>query len=304
MGAQSDDTHLPQRTRRFVRSYITMRKFLFALAAALIAAAALPEDIAAQVQITTKKVKIRDFTTKTTKVVLCGNDFLNTALSEEVSRRWIVSPFEFCTFEEYDKIKEDDKYYFLIPQTNKLRKETEPGITVLSLVKGGKPDDAIEIVSAPICSSKDSDGREIIYVSGVLNIIQNFAADAMVSDKVNLGGLSGYAKGTGKAKGKTIVISEGDLTGSAISAKSRYSKAIEFLPEDEADRIFEEETPNTIVGYVVAPAEPQKGSACYLYLISADTHELYMFVRYKLSAGGETGFRPADLKRIAGHHSN
>ncbi len=281
-----------------------MRKIFVTMAVALAAAAALPWTAAAQmqVQINTKKVKISDFATKITKVVLCGNDFLNTALSEEVAKRWIVSPFEFCSFDEYDKAKEDSNYYFLIPQTDRLRKETEPGITVLSLVKGGKGDEAIEIVSAPICSSKNSDGRELIYVSGILNIIQNFAMDAMASDKVGLGGLQGYAKRLAQAHGKTIYISDSDITPDAQAYVNRYSKAIKFLPEDETDRLFEDETENAVVSYVVSPDEPQKGSACYLYLISADTHELYYFVKYKLSAGEEGGFRPRDLKRIASFH--
>lgn len=279
-----------------------MRKFFAVVLSALVAAVALPMDAGAQVKITTKKVKISDFTTKTTKVVLCGNDFLNTALSEEVSRRWIVSPFEFCSFEEYERLKEDGRYYFLIPQTDKLRKETEPGITVLSLVKGGKADDTVEIVSAPICSSRDSDGREIIYVSGLINIIQNFAVDAMASDKVSLGGLQGYAKGPSKAHGKTIVLSDSDLTAAASRDMERYSASIRFMPEDEADSLFEGGAQDTIVGYVVAPSEPGKGSVCYLYLISADSHELYFFARHKVSSIEDTGFNSRDLKKIAAHH--
>ena len=59
-----------------------------------------------QAKITTRKIRLSDFPTKTTKVVLAGNEILNTALREEVSRRWMASPYEFCTLEEYEANKE------------------------------------------------------------------------------------------------------------------------------------------------------------------------------------------------------
>ena len=89
----------------------------------------------AQAQINTKKVKIGDFTQKTTKVVLNGNPFMDGALKEEVSARWRVSPFEFCTLEEFDKIKTSEDYYFLPMVKGPFRKEAEPGIQFITLVK-------------------------------------------------------------------------------------------------------------------------------------------------------------------------
>ena len=94
-----------------------MKKLLIILAAAL-----MPIIAGAQAQITTKKVKISDFTQKITKVVLTGNDFYDLALQDEVKARWRVSPYEFCTWEEFMNDRNSSDYYFLITTSSPFKK--------------------------------------------------------------------------------------------------------------------------------------------------------------------------------------
>ena len=65
----------------------------------------LTTDAFGQAQITTRREKLRDFTSKTTKVVLTGDEFLDEALKESVAATWTVSPYEFCTNDEFQSIK-------------------------------------------------------------------------------------------------------------------------------------------------------------------------------------------------------
>ena len=57
----------------------------------LISAVLFPLLAGAQAQINTKKVKIADFTEKTTKIVLTGNDFYDQALRNEIAAGWTLS---------------------------------------------------------------------------------------------------------------------------------------------------------------------------------------------------------------------
>ena len=76
----------------------------------LITAVLLPLLASAQAQINTKKVKIADFTEKTTKIVLTGNDFYDIKLRKEITAGWTLSPYEFCTLEEFNSLKTSDNY--------------------------------------------------------------------------------------------------------------------------------------------------------------------------------------------------
>ena len=112
----------------------------------------------AQAQITTKKIKIADYPEKITKIVLTGNDFYDLALRDEIAAGWTLSPYEFCTLEEFNSLKYNDEYYFLITADGKFKKENEPGLTFLTLIKGGKGasegiNKMLEVVSLPIASA-------------------------------------------------------------------------------------------------------------------------------------------------------
>ena len=132
-----------------------MKKILLFFAFAIMTASAF-----AQAQIDTKKVKISDFTQKVTKVVLTGSALYDGVLQDEVAARWRISPYEYCTIDEFNSLKGSDKYYFLITTKGQFKKEAEPSLQFLTLVKGGSNaskgiDEMLEIVSMPISSADD-----------------------------------------------------------------------------------------------------------------------------------------------------
>ena len=145
----------------------------------IIAALIMPLIAGAQAQINTKKMKIGDFTEKVTKVVLTGRGFYDAALKNEVAANWRVSPYEFCTLEEFEKLKYYDDYYFLITVSGQFKKENSPGIDFLTLIKGGNGasggiNGLLEVVTIPIAPSEDPSGREFVFLPAFLNIIQNY----------------------------------------------------------------------------------------------------------------------------------
>ncbi len=272
-----------------------MKKILMIIALALMSASAF-----AQAQIDTKKVKIGDFTQKVTKVVLTGNALFDGVLQDEVAARWRISPYEFCTLEEFNSLKGSDKYYFLITTKGQFKKETEPSLQFLTLVKGGSKaskgiDEMLEIVSLPIASAEDPSGRELVFLPVFLNIIQGYTLDSMDKDYNAYLGLSNYTSNISKASEMNIVFSESD-----IEPTVEESDCASFVvtDEDSADEFITKNTPNTLVSYVVAPAEPVNGSFCYKMLIDAQTYDLYYYRKHRINAKSGVGFLPYDIRSI------
>lgn len=260
---------------------------------------------AKQATIQTRKVKLSDFTTKTTKVVLAGSELFNNALQEEMARRWLVSPYEFCSLAEYEKLKNNPDYYFLIPVSSKTKKEAEPGIITLTLLKGGVEKDdnpekvGFDVISIPCASAEMPSGREFIFLPAFLDVIQRFVEEAMTSDRVSYGGLATYSRKLLRDTGKKVVISQDDLAPSLKEDPSWAESGIRILDEDDADQLFNEGADNVMVSYVVAPADPGKGAVCYKMIISADTHELCYFEKHAIKGNAPAGFLPFDLKIIS-----
>lgn len=259
-----------------------------------------------QAQIDTKKVKISDFTQKITKVVLTGNMFYDGSLKSEIAAKWHVSPFEFCTMQEYEALKGDDNYYFLLTVQGQFRKESEPGLTFLSLVKGGKNasegiDEMLEIVSFPMASAEDPTGREYVFLQAVLDIIQNYALDSMENDINAYTGLPNYTMNITKSGDMTIVFSEKDLSGEVTPQVRNqcFDEKVLVLEEEEADEYMSPDKSSTLVSYVVAPTSGKAGSYCYKMLIEPQTNTLYYFRKHKITKKAGPGFLAEDIRRIA-----
>lgn len=272
-----------------------MKKILLFFAFAIMTASAF-----AQAQIDTKKVKISDFTQKVTKVVLTGSALYDGVLQDEVAARWRISPYEYCTLDEFNSLKGSDKYYFLITTKGQFKKEAEPSLQFLTLVKGGRNaskgiDEMLEIVSMPISSADDPSGRELVFLPVFLTIIQEYTLDSMDRDYSAYLGLSNYTSNISKASEKNIVFSKNDI---APNVEMGDCASFIVTDEDSADEMIMNNAQNTLVSYVVAPAEPVNGSFCYKMLIDAQTYELYYYRKHRISAKSGAGFLPYDIRSI------
>ena len=88
----------------------------------------------------TRKLRLADFPTKTTKMVLAGKSFLELALREGIAVHWRISPYEFCSPEDYRRLSSSSSYYFL-----SLAQETTAAILSFEPILPG----LILILSAP-----------------------------------------------------------------------------------------------------------------------------------------------------------
>ena len=265
----------------------------------------LPILASGQAQITTKKAKIADFPNKVTKVVMPGNAFYDGAFQEVISSRWRVSPFEFCSLNEFDKLKGSDQYYFMMLTQGQFKNENEPGLQFITLIKGGADaakgiDSMLEVVTVPFAAADFPSGRELIYLPALIDIIQNYTMSSIEKDFSNLGGLSAYATNLTKANKMEIVFAEDDLSDEITDADkaAMAEKNISITDSEEVDALADGKGSNTLVSYTVAPEEPVAGSFCYKMLIDTNTHELYYFRKHKISKKLSKGFLSEDIKRI------
>ena len=273
---------------------------------ALVVALSMPLLMSAQAKIITKKMKIGDFPTKTTKVVMTGNPFYDGSLQEEMNSRWRISPYEFCSLEEYDRLKTDPSYYFLLTVAGQFKSENAPGVKMLTLVKGGLGSDKgldgmFEVITVPLCPAEDPSGREIVMLPALLDIVQNYVTDAMETDLEGYSGLTNYSLNLKKARRFKIAFAEEDLAAEVDAAvRAAYIDAnMEVAEADYVDEYMDSHAPKTLVSYVVAPSGNGEGSYCYKMLIDAGTHQLYYFRKHKITKKYGVGFLTEDLKKIA-----
>lgn len=264
----------------------------------------LPAICFGQGQIITKKHKIDDFTSKTTKVVISDGSFFEAMLEEAVKSNWKVSPYEFCSQEEFESLKNSDDYYFLLSTQGQFKKEDNPGIQMLTLVKGGtgsgQISDMLEIVSIPVASLENPNGRELIFLPALLDIIQEYTLSSMNRDWDAYIGLANHNSNIKQIKGRKLVMATEDIDSRTLESNQweKMKKSATIDTYEETDLYLDEEAEGKVVSYIVAPSDAQPGSYCYKMLIGTDDHKLYYFRKHRITERYGVGFLEEDIKRI------
>ena len=273
-----------------------MKRILTIIAALALTVGAFAQTVT-KAQITTRKEKLSDFTVKVTKAVLTGNEFFDAGFKDAVKDAWMLSPYEFCTKDEFHSLKKDGSYYFLLV-TGKEKATDAPGVLFLTLVKGDKEElsDMTPVVDIPVCPTGAFSGREAFFMPALLDVMQRYVENSMVNNFASFGST---IQGLGKAAKSKVFLDEADLSeqvGEKLRAKM-LEKQVYVVPENESEDILLGGD-GSLVGYVVATAEPVKGAVCYKMLFDSRTHELYYFAKHKISPRNGAGFLRSDISKI------
>ena len=203
----------------------------------------------AQMKIYTKSYRIQDFRSRTTRIVLDGPTELTVPLREEVTSLWTVSPYEFCSAAEYEKLKTDPDSYFL-------RAVTSKGIISLELAKGGREGDSntlkkpLSLVTVPI-AGENSLGT-LQYMAAWVSIVQDYIDSAIGSERVAYSGI-----GTIRAPRPAMLKIIRDPKEAAIAFRN-------------ADAL-------TAVEITITPDGTTATRPRYRYIIGTDNYALYAF---------------------------
>lgn len=277
-----------------------MKRTLFAIAGLLL----LSITAAGQTKIMTRKLDIGDVSSKITKVVLTGNDAVtNLAIKEEIERNWVISPYEFCTLEEFERIKCDTNYFFLLKTIGQYKKEPEPSVEFLSLLRGGPDaekglDKMLEVISLPLRALSDESGRYFTFIPAYINIIQEHIPIVTRSDISAYTGIYTYTDKINKSGDMEVLFCDTDLSEDITdSARERYFKdGMEIVDSETIDEALADMQPNTLVSHTVAAKD---GRFCFKMLISTEDYSLYFYRKHRMSRRLGPGFLIEDIKRVA-----
>mgnify|MGYP001055629877 FL=1 len=223
-----------------------------------------------------------------------------------VEESWNISPFEFCSYDEFDRIKTDTNYYFLMRLDKMHRSESDPAMEFICFLKGNeKAADNIsampELIALPLFPADDNSDRIYTYLPAYMNIIQNYL-QKIVDGRIYPSKRGVIQTGTfDKNRNTKVLFRKGDLAYEpAMQEFERMFRGrADQVSQDEIDKALETGAPNTLVSLVVAPSEIYGKAFCYKMIISADTYELLYWKRHKLNRRKGPGFLKSDLRRIS-----
>lgn len=255
---------------------------------------------------TSNKEYYADLPARMTKVVLAGdNSMADLLLKDAIEKGWNISPFEFCDYEEFDRIKCDTNYYFLLRINMEAKVEGGTGMEFVTFVKGSEKasegiEEMPELISLPMFDANDKSGRVFSYMPAYVNIIQNYIqkiVDGKIYPALRLTIITNPIE---SATDRTVLFAEEDIAFPYTEEDiARFGGGAKVVSLDDIDEALDNGEQGILVSLVVAPADPVKGSSCYKMLISSDTYELFYYRRHKISKANGVGFTREDLRRLS-----
>lgn len=258
-------------------------------------------------QILSKKEDLKDLNSKTLMVVLENNSMIDLTLRQAVEKEWTLSKIEFCDLDRFEKIKTDTSYYFLIRVKGIFKKEREPSIEFLSLLKGGEDaymglDKMYDVLTLPFQYIDDPDGYIIPYIDAYINIIQAHVVRVQKKKIAATLGISWYSNRLQELRGKRVLVNKLDLNSNVTvdEANRILGNGGKVVDEDEIYEAIDNKKGETAYTICIGPEEGDRyGSYCYKMVISADSHDIYYYRKQKITSKNSKGFLPEDLKKIA-----
>jgi len=246
------------------------------------------------------------FGAKITKVVIPSTSLADLMLRDAVNKGWRISPFEFCTMEEYNKIKEDTNYFFLLRVDGRFRNELEPKVEYLTLVKGG-PEikkgiySSHNIITLPLQEIDDNSGTNLYLLPMYIDLIQNHIYKIQKDISLAFKGNAIYSNKVSDIKGMELLFSMDQLNYKLPNSDfvELFNGNVKLVTEQEIEDAIINSSPNTVVSLLIEPKGGSRGSYCYKLLIGTESHELYFFRRHKVSKRVPLGFTKEDIRKIS-----
>ncbi|NCC45828.1 MAG: hypothetical protein EOM16_02175 [Bacteroidia bacterium] len=243
---------------------------------------------------------------KVTKVVVPSTSLADLMLRDAVSKGWRISPFEFCSMEEYEQLKRDTSFFFLLRVDGKFRRELEPKIEYLTLIKGG-PEvkhglySSRNIMTLPLQEADDASGVNLHLLPVYIDVIQNHIYEVQEDISIAFKGNSIFSDRVSQLKGKKLLFPMEYLNYDVSKDEflTLFQNKVSIVSREQAEGAFVNSDVATVVPVVIYPKGGSRGSYCYKLLIGTDSHELLFFRRHRISARMPAGFTREDIRKIS-----
>lgn len=279
-----------------------MKKRIAFLAVCMLSASAFP-----QAPFPTQR-DVDLFMKSKTMVVLEASVFsdFNMYIKGVVEQNWKITPYEFIEYEEFEKLRTDSSYSFLVlTQTSFERDKASVYYNFLNLLLGADVkylSEMPEFCSMPLSYSKVEEPKYPAKLGLIIDFMQDHVKTIAANPRNTLlKNLSYYNKNANMVKDKMLLVTSADLAGEVntpTKIKATYPHEFKLVSEDEVIEAIENKEPNTVVVHKVGPEDTNKTGWCYKILFGTDDSKLYFFDHHTLSPKRPDGLLERDFKRL------
>ncbi len=251
------------------------------------------------------------FKSTKTMVVMDVNpmsDF-NFKIKDVMNGHWSLTEFEFITEQEFENMKGDPAYSFLVTTVVTFDKDkTKARYKFLSLLLGEDEReirDMPDLCSVPLSYLRVDDDSYSYKLDAFVSFIQNHVK--LMTENPNLikaNVFKYYNKNIKSLKNKTLLLVADDLEPTINTQKKIqkvYPHDVKIVTREEVMEAIERKDPDVVFLHKVGPEGTKYKARCYKILLGAADSQFYYFDYHMVSSKKRDYLLEKDLKKMASH---
>jgi len=233
--------------------------------------------------------------------------FYNAEIKDAVDRYWKVTPVKYITGEEFNVMRNDPSYSFLVlTMTNFSNDKSGSVYDFLNLLQGADVDELDqlpEFCAIPLCFSGAPE-EEYSYKLGLIIRFMEYHAELVMKNPSTtaLRYLKYYNKNVPEIRNKTILVREQDLAPEVNTPERiavHYPYTVRIVDEEEIIRAIEEKEKDVLIVHKVGPDGVKQTGTCMKTLIGTDDAVMYYYDSHMVDSRNASGLLISDFKRLA-----
>lgn len=260
----------------------------------------------AQTRFFSRPEDLSDFGERTLMVVLENNSLMDASVKSAVEKEWKISKYAFCSSADFDRLKGDSTLYFLVRVKGVFKKEREPSMEFLSLLRGGPAgvqeiDKMAEVLSMPLQPLGSGDGYILPYLEAYVKVFQTHVRRIREHRIAARLGISWYSNRVSELKGRTVLLRKEDLSEEVVpeQAEERFGGHARIVEEEQAEQALQSGLQGAVISLCIAPETGARGAFCYKMILGTDDGDLYYYRQQKITEESPRGFREEDLAKLS-----
>lgn len=251
---------------------------------------------------------VKTFLGTKTFVVLEDNPMsgYNVEIRDAVERSWKITPFEFITAKEFEKVRNDiNKSFLVLIQIKFDGDKSVPIYNFLSVSMGAavkKITDMPDICSIPLSYNGLPEDTYTYKLEGIIRFMQSYINTINNDPKmIKKDAFKFYNKNSKEIKKKELWVTESGLekdTRALTDIRKNYKHVIKVVNPEDIQKAIQEKNPNVLYLHKVGPEGSRMQWRVWKMVIGAGDDLMYYYDEHTISKSEGDGFLAKDLKAI------
>ena len=233
------------------------------------------------------------------------SDF-NMKIKEIMKRSWSITPVEFITSKEFEKVKHNPDLSFLLTSIVTFDKDKINARYNFLCLLMGQPNAKItnlpDLCSLPLSYAQVEDESYYYKLEAFVQFMQTHVNDVLADPSlIGENGFKKYSEGAGKLANKILYLIKEDVAPDIRDLnkiKAIYPHPVKFVTQEDVEEAVAKKDNNVVFLHKVGPEGTRTKARVFKLIVGAGDSKLYYWDYEMITKASDDALQAKDLKKM------